>query len=279
MTVQHPIITYRLRSNGTIPPFLCKHEGAFAGMYGVNTNKPGYIPTWLSPQETKYLGMACGPVDPDGCPSCVHVIESKQELQDYITEISIDWTVDSEGVTATWTETTTGSLEAWNPPSLETEDEDYVAPTLDVTTTEKTLSDAPAGTIIEHTAEYVTKIEVETSSSAGTTTSVQEFDIVHPYTNITITGTTESVEVATTSGPGIEEGEEITTTTTTTKTQATHQDITESYSDSFTTTDVDGEVTKTRVRTYRETTKVRNPFDPISATEELWTKYETVNGL
>lgn len=281
MTAQHPIIKYRLTPDGRIPSYLCKHPDAFAGMYGVNTNKPGYIPRWPSPMETQYLGMACGPADPDGCPACIEIVETKQELQDYITEISIDWIVDSEGVTATWTETTTGSLEAWNPPSLETEDEDYVAPTLDVTTTEKTLSDAPAGTIIEHTAEYVTKIEVETSSSAGTTTSVQEFDIVHPYTNITITGTTESVEVVTTSGYDVvlDAPEEITITTTTTKTQATHQDITESYSDSFTTTDVDGEVTKTRVRTYTETTRVRNPFDPVAATDELWTKYETVNNL
>ena len=53
MTVQHPIITYRLRSNGTIPPFLCTEHGAFNGMYGVNTNKEGYIRAWLPPQETK----------------------------------------------------------------------------------------------------------------------------------------------------------------------------------------------------------------------------------
>jgi hypothetical protein len=284
MTVQHPIITYRLRSNGTIPPFLCDEPGSFAGMYGVNTNKEGYIPAWLPPQETKYLGMACGPVDPDGCPSCVDVIETKQELEDYITSISTTWTVDTQGVTGIRTETTTGTLEAWNPPSqgIGMDGEvgaAYTGPGLTTTTTAQVTFGAPSGTVIEHTAEYVTKIVVETSSSAGVTTSVQEFDIVHPYTNITITGTTETVGVVTTSGPGLGEGEEITTTTTTTRTQATHLDVTEGYSDSITTTDVDGEVTKTRVRTYREVTKVRNPFDPVAATNELWTKYETVNGL
>jgi hypothetical protein len=282
MTAQHPIITYRLTGDGRVPPFLCKHEGAFAGMYGVVTNREGYIPAWLPPQETKYLGMACGPVDPDGCPRCVDVIETKQELEDYITSISTNWTVDTQGVTGIRTETTTGTLEAWNPPSQGIDGEisvGYTGPGLTTTTTAQVTFGAPSGTVIEHTAEYVTKIVVETSSSAGVTTSTQEFDIVHPYTNITITGTTETVGVVTTSGPGLGEGEEITTTTTTTRTQATHLDVTEGYTDSITTTDVDGEVTKTRVRTYREVTKVRNPFDPVAATNELWTKYETVNGL
>jgi hypothetical protein len=281
MTAQHPIITYRLTSQGRIPPFLCKHEGAFAGMYGVNTNKEGFIPAWLSPQETKYLGMACGPVDPDGCPRCVDVIETKAKLETYITGISTTWTVDSQGVTGIRTETTTGTLEAWNPPS---EGPDgvgaaYTGPGLTTTTSASVTYDAPSGTVIEHTASYVTKIVVETARSSGVTTSVKETAIVHPYTNITITGVSTSVGVVTTTaGPDID-GEEITTTTTTTRTQATHEDVTEGYSDSVTTVDVDGVITKTRVRTFTETTKVRNPFDPVAATDELWTKYETVNGL
>ena len=287
MTAQHPIITYRLTGDGRIPPFLCKHEGAFAGMYGVNTNKEGYIPAWLPPQETKYLGMACGPVDPDGCPRCVQVIETKADLETYITGISTTWTVDTEGVTGIRTETTTGTLEAWNPPNtidigLDGEiSVGYTGPGLTTTTTAQVTFGAPSGTVIEHTAEYVTKIVVETSSSAGVSTSTQEFDITHPYTNITITGTTETVGVVTTSGYDVvlDSPEDITITTTTTTTQATHLDVTEGYSDSITTTDVDGEVTKTRVRTYREVTKVRNPFDPVAATNELWTKYETVNEL
>ena len=285
MSVQHPIITYRLTSQGRIPPFLCKHEGAFAGMYGVNTNKEGFMPAWLSPQETKYLGMACGPVDPDGCPRCVDVIETKAELETYITGISTTWTVDTSGTTGIRTETTTGPLEAWNPPNTIDIGLDgeisigYTGPGLTTTTSASVTYDAPSGTVIEYTGSYVTKIVVETETSAGVTTSTQEFEINHPYTNITIVGTTEEVGVVTTTGPGIEDGEEITTTTTTTRTQATHEDVTEGYSDSVTTVDVDGVITKTRVRTFTETTKVRNPFDPVAATEELWTKYETVNGL
>lgn len=276
MTVQHPIITYRLRSNGTVPPFLCKEPGSFAGMYGVVTNKPGYIPAWLPPQETKYLGMACGPLDPDGVPSCVDVIETKQELQDYITGISTTWTVDTTGVTGIHTVTTTGPLEAWNSSGIGTE---YTGPGLTTTTTPEVTFPAPSGTVVVHNAEYVTKIVVETATASGVTTSVQEFTPTYPYTNITIVGTTEEVGVVTTTRPGIDGNEEVTTTTTTTKTQATHEDITEGYSDSVTTTDVDGVITKTRVRTFRETTKVRNPFDPVAATNELWAKYEAVNGL
>ena len=198
MSAQHPIITYRLTSQGRIPPFLCKHEGAFAGMYGVNTNKEGFIPAWLSPQETKYLGMACGPVDPDGCPKCVDVIETKAELQTYITGISTTWTVDTSGTTGIHTVTTTGPLDAWNPGP------DYVGPGLTTTTSPEVTFPAPSGTVV------------------GVTTF---------------------------------------------------------SSDSVTTVDVNGVITKTVARTFTETTEVQNPFDPVAATNELWTKYEIVNGI
>jgi len=278
MAVQHPVIKYRLTPQGRTPDYLCKHAGSFAGMYGVNTNKEGYIPKWMSPQETQYLGMGCGPIDPDGAPAGVEVVETKADLQTYITGISTTWTVDSQGVTGIRTETTTGTLEAWNPPS---EGPDgvgaaYTGPGLTTTTTASVTYDAPSGTVIEHTGSYVTRIVVETATSSGVTTSVKDTAIVHSYTNITITGVSTAVGVVTTTGP---DDEETTVTTTTTTTTATHQDITEGYSDSVTTTDVDGVVTKTRTRTYRETTKVRNPFDPVAATNDLWTKYETINGL
>jgi len=270
MAAQHPVIKYRLTPQGRTPDYLCKHEGSFAGMYGVNTNKEGYIPAWLPPQETLYLGLGCGPIDPDGAPAGVEVVSTKAALQTYITGISTTWTVDSEGVTGIRTETTTGTLEAWNP------GEEYAGPGLTTTTTSPTAIAAPSGTVIEHTGSYVTRIVVETATASGVTTSTQEFAINHPYTNITVTGTSDAVGVVTTTGP---DDEETTVTTTTTTTTATHQDITEGYSDSVTTTDVDGVVTKTRTRTYRETTKVRNPFDPVAATTELWDKYKAVNGL
>ena len=270
MAAQHPIIKYRLTPQGRTPDYLCKHEGSFAGVYGVNTNKDGYIPAWLPPQETQYLGLGCGPIDPDGAPAGVEVLETKAELQTYITGISTTWTVDSEGVTGIRTETTTGTLEAWNP------GEDYAGPGLTTTTSDTVVTAAPAGTVIEYTNSYVTRIVTETATSSGVTTSTQDFAINHPYTNITVTGTSDVVGVVTTTGP---DDQETTVTTTTTTTTATHQDVTEGYSDSITTTDVDGVVTKTRTRTYTEVTKVRNPFDPVAATNDLWAKYEAVNGL
>lgn len=271
MSAQHPIIKYRLTRDGRIPEYLCTDPRAFAGMYGVDTNTPGFIPRWLSPQETQFLGMGCGQIDPDqGAPSGVEVIETKAELQTYITGISTAWTVDTSGTTGIHTETTTGSLEAWNAGP------DYVGPGLTTTTTPEVTFAAPAGTIIIHNANYVTKIVTEVATSAGVTTSVQEFPIVYPYTNITIVGVSTVVGVVTTTGP---DQQEITTTTSTTTTAATHEDIVEGYSDSVTTTDVDGTITKTRTRVYRETTKVRNPFDPVAATNELWGIYEVVNGI
>ena len=270
MTVQHPIITYRLRSNGTIPEFLCTDPRGFAGMYGVDTNKPGYVPVWLSPQETKYLGLACGPIDPDGCPKCIDVIETKTELQTYITGISTTWTVDTSGTTGIHTVTTTGPLAAWN------NDPEYVGPGLTTTTTPEVTFPAPSGTVIVHNANYVIKIETKVQTSSGVTTSIQNFTPTYPYTNITIVGLSTVVGVVTTTGP---DEQTVTTTTTTTTEAATHEDITEGYGDSITTCDVDGVITKTRVRTFTETTKVVNPFDPVAATNELWTKYETVNGL
>ena len=278
MTVQHPIITYRLRSNGTLPPFLCKHPGSFAGMYGVNTNKEGFIPAWLPPQETKYLGMACGQVDPDACPKCVDVIGTKEELETYITGISTTWTVDSQGVTGIRTETTTGTDDAWNAPTVTNDiGVGYTGPGLTTTTTAPVSFDAPAGTVILHNANYTTRIVVETQNSSGVTTSVEEFTPTYQYNNITIVGVSTAVGIVTTTR--IDEEEVTTITTSTTTTEATHEDVVENYSDSFTTVDVDGEINKTRVRTFRETTKVRNPFDPVAATNELWTKYETVNEL
>lgn len=278
MTVQHPIITYRIRSNGTLPPFLCKHPGSFAGMYGVNTNKEGFVPAWLPPQETKYLGMACGQVDPDACPKCVDVIGTKEELETYITGISTTWTVDSQGVTGIRTETTTGTDDAWNAPTVTNDiGVGYTGPGLTTTTTAPVSFDAPAGTVILHNANYTTRIVVETQNSSGVTTSVEEFTPSYSYNNITIVGVSTAVGIVTTTR--IDEEEVTTITTSTTTTEATHEDVVENYSDSFTTVDVDGEINKTRVRTFRETTKVRNPFDPVAATNELWTKYEIVNEL
>jgi hypothetical protein len=185
MTAQHPIIKYRLTRDGRVPEFLCKEEGAFAGVYGVNTNKDGYMPKWLSPQETQYLGMGCGPIDPDGCPSCVEVIETKEELETYITEISTTWTTRSTGVTGVSTETTTGTLEAWNA------DEDYVGPGLTTTTTEKVVTDAPEGIVIGVTTSYTDSVTTSDTDGSVTKTVVKTFtettEVENPFDPVAAT--------------------------------------------------------------------------------------------
>jgi hypothetical protein len=137
--------------------------------------------------------------------------------------------------------------------------------------------DTPAGTVILHNENYTTRIVVETQNSSGVTTSIEEFTPTYQYNNITIVSVYTAVGIVTTTGP--DEHNVTTTITSTTTTSATHEDVVENYGDSFTTVDVDGEVTKTRVRTFTETTKVRNPFDPVAATNELWAQYEAINHL
>jgi hypothetical protein len=185
MTVQHPIIKYRLTRDGRIPEFLCKHEGAFAGMYGVNTNKDGYMPKWHSPQETLFIGMGCGPIDPDGAPEGVEVIETKTALKNYITEISGTWTVKSTGVTGTYTETTTGTLEAWNP------GEDYTGPGLTTTTTDNVVTAAPAGTVVGVTTSYSDSVTTTDTDGVVTKTVVRTFtettEVENPFDPVAAT--------------------------------------------------------------------------------------------
>jgi hypothetical protein len=169
MSAQHPIIKYRLTRDGRIPEYLCTDPRAFAGMYGVNTNKDGYMPKWPAPQETQWIGMGCGPIDPDGAPDGVEVIETKTELQTYITGISTTWTVDTSGTTGILTETTTGTLEAWNP------GENYAGPGLTTTTTDKVVTAAPTGTVVGVTTSYADSVTTSDTDGTVTKTVVRTF--------------------------------------------------------------------------------------------------------
>ena len=96
----YPIIKYRLRADGKVPEYLAGISTGFQGECGKDTNVAGKIPRWLSPQETVYLGLAVGPADPAGLPNgCEGTIDTKGDLQTYITSISGSWTEDSEVVT------------------------------------------------------------------------------------------------------------------------------------------------------------------------------------
>ena len=88
----YPIIKYRLRADGRQPEYLAGISTGFSGECSVNTNVAGKIPRWLSPQETVYLGLGVGPVDPAGTPNGFEgTIDTKSALTTYITSISGDW--------------------------------------------------------------------------------------------------------------------------------------------------------------------------------------------
>ncbi len=95
----YPIIKYRLRADGRVPEYLAGISTGFSGECATNTNVAGKIPRWLSPQESVYIGLGCGPVDPAGTPSGFEgTIDTKSDLQTYIGSISGSWTVDSSVV-------------------------------------------------------------------------------------------------------------------------------------------------------------------------------------
>jgi hypothetical protein len=279
MTVQHPIITYRLTPTEQNPCYLCKKEGSFfPRLYPINTNPNNKLSIWNGCQVDKFVGLGCGPIDPEGIPTEVTVLSTKTQLQSHVTEATTGWTVDSRGVTGIRTETTSGTDDAWNASTVTNDiGVGYTGPGLTTTTTAPVSFDTPAGTVILHNENYTTRIVVETQNSSGVTTSIEEFTPTYQYNNITIVSVSTAVGIVTTTGP--DEHNVTTTITSTTTTSATHEDVVENYGDSFTTVDVDGEVTKTRVRTFTETTKVRNPFDPVAATNELWAQYEAINHL
>tara|TARA_B100001113_G_scaffold292617_1_gene249272 strand:+ start:21 stop:614 length:594 start_codon:yes stop_codon:yes gene_type:complete len=88
----YPIIKYRTRADGRQPEYLAGISTGFSGECPVNTNVAGKIPRWLSPQETVYLGLGVGPVDPAGTPNGFEgTIDTKSALTTYITSISGDW--------------------------------------------------------------------------------------------------------------------------------------------------------------------------------------------
>ena len=88
----YPIVKYRLRADGRRPEYLAGISTGFSGECPTNTNVAGKIPRWLSPQENVYLGLAVGPADPAGLPNgCEGTIDTKSDLETYITSIGGDW--------------------------------------------------------------------------------------------------------------------------------------------------------------------------------------------
>ena len=95
----YPIIKYRLRADGRQPEYLAGISTGFSGELAVNTNVAGKIPRWLPPQDSVFLGLGVGPVDPAGTPNGFEgTIDTKSALTTYVTGITSTWTVDTDVV-------------------------------------------------------------------------------------------------------------------------------------------------------------------------------------
>ena len=95
----YPIIKYRLRADGKQPEYLAGISTGFSGELAVNTNVAGKIPRWLPPQDSVFLGLGVGPVDPAGTPNGFEgTIDTKSALTTYVTGITSTWTVDTDVV-------------------------------------------------------------------------------------------------------------------------------------------------------------------------------------
>ena len=179
----HPLIKYTLTKQGRQPEWLCNEAGAFKGEHGTPANKAGKLPRFGSPQDTIYLGMGCGDVDPDGTPDgYVGSITSKADLQTYITEVgtAAGYKTLTNTVTGIQTSVITGSLEAWNP------GEDYSGPGLTTTTTDK-VTYSGIGTAVGVTTTTststttITTDGVSTRTDTVTTTETTEFETTYDY--------------------------------------------------------------------------------------------------
>ena len=114
----YPIIQYRLRQDGRIPEeVLAGIKTGFSGECAADTNKAGCIPRWIGSQRRQYLGLGIGTESNiQGLPEVVTgVLTTKTALQNYITEISSDWTIDSEVVVGVSTITEVGLKTCFDP--------------------------------------------------------------------------------------------------------------------------------------------------------------------
>ena len=179
----HPLIKYTLTKQGRQPEWLCDESGAFKGEHGAPANKAGKLPRFGSPQDTIFLGMGCGDVDPDGTPDgYVGSITSKADLQAYLSEVgsAAGYKTLTNTVTGIQTSVITGGLEAWNP------GEDYAGPGLTTTTTDK-VTYSGIGTAVGVTTSTSTSTSTTTTDGVSTrtdtitTTETTEFETTYDY--------------------------------------------------------------------------------------------------
>ena len=265
----HPLIKYTLTKQGRQPEWLCDESGAFKSEHGTPANKAGKLPRFGAPQDTIFLGMGCGDVDPDGTPDgYVGSITSKADLQTYLVEVGNEagYKVVTATVTGVSTETTTGLSTAWGQAEY--------SGGLSTSTTAKHVTSG-VGTVATISASQVTKVVVVTDTSEGSTSVTTDTPVVVDAAS-TLSGVSTSVGIVTTTSGDAEVG--VTTTTTTTDTTSyTYTDVTTSRSTSTSSTTTDGVTTRTDTVTITETTNYETSYDYPAEATRLWDLYEAVN--
>ena len=264
-----PIVKYTLNKKGQTPEWINTSDSSFASQHGITGNKTGYIPKYESPQDTIYLGIASGDVDPDGTPDdYVGIITTKALLQTYITETgsTLKYKTTTGTVTGIQTATTTGLSTAWN-------QESYSGGLSTSTTTKHTVSGV--GTLATISTSGVTKVVVKTDTPTGSTSATTDTPIVIDAAS-TLSGVSTSVGIVTTTGTD-GAGLAVTTTTTTDTTSYTYTDVVTSASKQVNTQTVAGIESTTEIVTSTETTNYETSYDYATEATRLWDIYTALN--
>ena len=264
-----PIVKYTLNKRGQVPEWINTGDSSFAGQHGISGNKTGYIPKYEPPQDTIYLGIAKGDVDPDGTPDdYVGIITTKALLQSYITATgsTLQYKTTTPTVTGVQTSVTTGLSTAWG-------QEEYSGGLSTTTSTKYTASGV--GTVATISTSQVTKVVVKTDTPTGSTSATTDTPIVINAAS-TLSGVSTSVGIVTTTGTDAS-GAGTTITTTTDTTSYTYTDVESNSSTSTSETTTDGVTTRTDTVTTTETGNYETTYDYAGEATRLWDIYTAKN--
>ena len=263
-----PIVKYTLNKRGQVPEWIDTGSDSFAGLHGISGNKDGYIPRYESPQDTIFLGIAVGDVDPDGTPDdYIGKFANKTALQTYLVEVgnTLKYKTITATVTGVQTSVTTGLSTAWG----QTE---YSGGLSTSTTSKHTVSGV--GTLATISSSQVTKVVVKTDTTTGSSETTTNTPIVIDAAS-TLSGVSTSVGIVTTTSEAL--GLAVTTTTTTDTTSYTFTDVQTSSSTSTSETTTDGVTTRTDTVTTTETTNYETSYDYAAEATRLWDIYTALN--
>jgi len=177
----YPIIQYRLRQDGRIPEeVLAGIETGFSGECAADTNKAGCIPRWIGSQRRQFLGLGIGTESNiQGLPEVVTgVLTTKTALQNYITEISSDWTTITDVVTGVTTITEVGLKTCFDPTNNPSG-----AGITTTTTTPSYSASAGAGTTVEVDTNTATSDSETTSAGITTLTRTKVTTTINRMSN------------------------------------------------------------------------------------------------